>query len=84
MIRYDRQAFGPYNVANILRFLIGVQNEVGDKKHRETLQRMINQDNEGKTTKTTKIQRQKQGASLNALYRESELKVPFSLEEIAL
>lgn len=47
MIRYDQQVFGPYGVAGILRYLIGVQNEVGDKKHRETLNRLINEDTDG-------------------------------------
>ena len=47
MLRYDREIFGPYNVGNILRFLITVQNEVGDKKHRETMQKLINEGSEG-------------------------------------
>ena len=46
MLRYDREIFGALNVGNILRFLIGVQNEVGDKKHRETMQRLIDEDSE--------------------------------------
>ena len=50
MIRYDREVFGSYNVANILRFLIGVQNEVGDKKHRDTLQKLINEESGGNST----------------------------------
>eukprot|EP00794_Sanderia_malayensis_P007860 gene7860-8710_t len=41
MIKYDRHAYGPPNFANLLKFLIGVQNEVGDKKHRKTLERLM-------------------------------------------
>ena len=50
MIRYDREVFGSYNVANLLRFLIGIQNEVGDKKHRDAMQKLINEESEGNST----------------------------------
>eukprot|EP00795_Rhopilema_esculentum_P004511 gene4511-20761_t len=42
IIKYDKKAYGPYNVPGVLRFLLGVQNESGDKKHRKTLEKLLN------------------------------------------
>ena len=41
MIRYNREIFGPLNFINILKFLLGVQSEIGDKKHRKALEKLI-------------------------------------------
>eukprot|EP00112_Aurelia_sp_Birch-Aquarium-sp1_P002697 Seg130.10 transcript_id=Seg130.10/GoldUCD/mRNA.D3Y31 product="putative protein disulfide-isomerase" protein_id=Seg130.10/GoldUCD/D3Y31 len=41
MIRYNQEIFGPLNFINMLKFLLGVQNEIGDKKHRKALEKLV-------------------------------------------